>query len=505
MTLALFLAFSALSLAVSAAAALVPVAGVLAVVDLFLAMGLITRNQQGSIFANTNTQPYFWQSVADGITTSGELAGEALVRIFERFFPEDTYYTNGSEYFIQDATGYRPVTVNDVIISASAVTGTAYTIPLNVQGLAPVRYSDNWLNGATNIADLTALVATSGVGYGMLAGQFTDSYGGQYWATSIGAFTLGGTTQAEVVGNWILSPETSSSLVFNVPLSGASWYVGPVKLSNMTNIVFLTDQTEQVITDTGVSIRPTYRNNAGSQFWGYANALFGTSWVYDGKTFTPSAAPIDATVLFTDGVPATTLAEAKPGVDASEIDEGYVVVKPGKDPEPGDDEDEEKHYWPPTPDFWEYLKDWLDIRNWNPLDPDNSSNRGTTLGDYINNNYNYNTVVVEAPEIPDRFEFVVSGRLDHHIDADVNLGGSLNFDIDVNINDNVDLPEVTADDGGAWGDMGVTDVVADITIHNPVFPTLKGLFDAIDPRLRALFLSAVGLSILVGLWKLIRG
>ena len=495
---------------VSAAPAVVAVgATAVAVLGLFAAMGLISpQSTQDSIFpSNQADNSYFWDTLVSVVAPAGgkaALAAADLVDFYVKSMPQDLYYTDGTNYYIDTSAGLRAVTSQDVYISAEAVVATGYTMPVNIVGLANTTTTHKWdtyFGDGRLVANISPVFTNPGI-YATYAVQLNPAL--PYWASTSGAFAYTGSVGLTHVADWRNSPNSITGVLLNVPYenTGTVW-IGPL-LNGLVTPFYIAQHPAWVTDNKGTWL------DEGTGSWlykEYGDALFGNSWVYDNHTFQWSMNDVIAlTVAFTDGIPATSLSDVYPALkeDKGELEDTWVNVKPAPELPPDDDDDEKKHYYPPTPDWWELFKDIADIINDTSEKP---SNNNTTLGDFINNNFNYNTVVVEAPDIPDIFTFYVYGdmKLDINadIDADVNLGGSLT--VNINYNEDVDLPEVKEDDGKGLIDMGVTDVIGGLTTHNPVVPTLTSLFESIDPTLRALFITGISLSILLALWKLIRG
>lgn len=470
--------------------------------------------------------------IAEGYEFIGnviDLAGDVVLSIDDvvnlfRQFTQGIYFTdNQGEYYIADGDGYRLVTQGDVYLKASSVTNSKFSLPLNTMAVcntAKAGVSGNHNSWASELgASFMSLGANDIYAVGLFKFQRVNT-SFIFYSASTYAFSYSGAQSFEVYQWFFDNPFNDYPLEFQRSLPfDSSWTGSPVwgysPIQGSTSLRFSENAKWE-------------KDNSGSYInllsyppllttEGFRQAdLVGSEWTYlghsygiatsDSPLYRTKVEPLVSTYLLTSGPPQIELADMYPSLsdNQDEFDGGTVHPPTPPDLQP------DTEYVPVPPQYWEY---WKDIKDLLEHLAGKETNNSTTLGDFIDNGYVYNDVDVNLPEIPDQFTFHIYGDLNVKVDADIdfNVSGSVDFnhkhsgDFAINVNNSYTLPEVSGDDGGVWADMGVADVIEDITEKNPVFPTIKALMESIDPNIRVIFLSAVGLSILVGLWKLIRG
>lgn len=429
---------------------------------------------------------------------------DEVVGFFKKFFPSDTYYTDGEDYYISTSEGFRSVGGDDVYINVDQFVDADWVIPINAIGVRPTAYR------TYNLSDTAVELGIDFMEHprdyyavSLLKLYLNNAPSMKYYTVGEIAFTYSGGQEFDRY-YWYDMPEPQpiDSLKFtsNYTHNGKEVWMYSNYLGTGTDMVSEYWSWKPATQGSYISITDQFYRGDISDFSGnyyYARHRYSVNDLKKTSSNTGFG-----TFLITKGPPTMSLPDYYPNLqlpeNSAELD-GSIVNVP-QTPQ-GTTSTE---YAPLPPEFWEIFQSLADAQG---HAAGQNTNNNTTFGDYVNNNFEYNIsndTDIDI-EFPSEFKIELLGRLEVDLDADVNLSGDLDIDIDININENVSIPEITADDGGLWDDLNVQDAIADMTIHNPVFPTIRALLESIDPKIRAIFISAVGLTILLGVWKMIRG
>lgn len=467
------------------AVALIPV-GYQYLMGLLAVMGIAVAGVAG--YELSQNYPY--------IKSTFEAAGDS---------PEDwmkiipnIYYTDGEgNYYIDTGEGTIPVTsVSQLLLNSSGILSNTW-VPTNLAGIPPVVRAENNKGFDVNLTNSWRLYGddTWFVPYGVGAdGTLYVSH----TAIQVTAYDIVGcdyTTSA--LPKSLLSASAASSYrkdFSSMYFKGKDIFLSSARptyswISSIYNTWKIVDG--YIIQNGAFSEDPTFRNipfaHNPNDFYTSAteHVLFSDTTYY--------ALP-QSGWLAVDGFPTLELV-----IDKDTLGDTFVSVGGSPQPPKNDDDEDKKGYELVPPDYWQVFETLAEFVGKTPA---NNTNNSTTLGDFINNNYNYNPVDIDI-NVPERFEFKIDGDVHLDIDANVTLGGGINLDI--TINDNTPLPEITGGDGENFFSANVIDVFAGLTHNNPVMAMLFELFRIIDPGLVAIFSVSISLSLLLALWKLIRG
>lgn len=467
--LLLFISFSPLlrSTASAAAVGLIPLAGD-ALLKVLIAAGVVTAGAAGT-YELTQTYPYIYDTFYNlGATVSDWISA----------LPEEVYYIDNAGTVYIGADGKTVVNSPSQLVIKGNCVSNSYVFPVNSS------YAFNGISVGTSYSYRFASNLT----------QMMDSYPGTdnffyvpFMVDSDGVMIVGDTyycitPSAYFWGRLDGSSSGSSSLSFTKQSQDLLW--GVTRPGNF-NILCIYAYS---ITSSGFSQISNYSLVNGA--YNSRNFIYptGSTWTYTNDAW---VGMMRGGYLVTDGTPVTTLNADKSKLEGTLVSVGDLT-NPPTDPDPEDPEDPEKGYQLAPPSLWEIFTSVADL-----LD---DKNNNTTLKDYVRNGYVYNVVDVDV-NVPERFNIQFSG--DFKIDANVNLGGGVT--VDVNINDNVSLPSVSGGDGENFFGADAVDVFAGLTNNNPVLSTITALFQSIDPSLVAVFSVTVSLTFLLALWHLIRG
>lgn len=450
----------------------------------------------------TNTYPYIY----DYFNNLGSDVYDWIKGI-----PEDTYYTdgNGKFYVGADADAYELVSPAQMLLKASELP-VSWSVPTNFKGVLP------------NIP--TKLYSYSPLTYSSNVNAYIQPAGSLVWFTpwvrasngtmlvSAYSFRVGSDAKAFYSVNYVTDPtevsQFSSYEGFNV-LGTLPTILGPCSTSGSW---ITSDYSKEngiityITTSTGKKYGASINFGNENRFYNAALPYTSSSYTqYDsmsGNIVLPSGSKLVANrcgYLVSTEIPKYALEVDKEKLDG-------VLVSVGGSPEPPDnnsgdnnDENNQNKYSLLPPELWQVFETVADFLDKTPL---TDTNQSTTLGDFVNNNYNYNNVSVDV-NVPDRFTIRFDNPLDINLNADVNLGGNIN--INVEINDKTELPSVSEGDGEGFFSANVIDVFSGLTVNNPIMSTLHALFGVIDPALVAIFSVTISLCLLLALWKLIRG
>lgn len=426
----------------------------------------------------------------------------------KKYIPDDLFFWNKdtAKPYVATGEGYRLASGGDLYLKApEVVNNTRYTTPVNVGGV--LNASPTWNGSSRYMAIQLGTMPFSGANNIYIIGinKVTSAkITNPVYITSSQAWTYNGAHGFEV-NSWYPEFKYQETIPLNSAWSGGNvWGLAPNVRRSSSD--WMTENGGWVSDSDG-----TWYEIAGRTPYIYSGStdnLYGGRWYYNGATieapsnsghpFSQCTAVVE-TALYTIGTPVLYMNEYfEPGGGDLPLPDDSVVRVPDISIDIDISNPSSNSFLPP-PEFWQAFKDVLDaMANAGGQNVNNS----TTLGDFVNNNYVYNETNVNLPEIPDSFKFQISGSLGLDVNADVNLKGDLN--ITINENYNPQLPEVTSKDGEDVFDMNAATVVGALTTHNPIFPMIKGVFDNIDPSLKALFVTGVSFLMLLGLWHLIR-
>lgn len=448
-----FYFFSACLVPAYAAAALVPAAGA-AVVALLGALGLIVLSPDTQTF----TVPYnsSISSIIGEPTVGSDYAYNQLVDIL----PDNYYYTDDGGTTICDPTGTVITSPSQLVFKGSSLANTSNNarLPLNYIGslksdspLVPSKYfgSGSFLpylsiSGLDNNKTVVPCpIFSVAEGTPLIVG-----------VPSIAFFksTAGIVYQRSYGDVFKLLPRQYAGI----------WFKPPVVLSYYNySGGYDTSGTLDDMSNVGDRV---YTNLTPAEYNLISSRCTRVDW------------------LICDGFPRVNSLTSTGTVDLTKVDDTYISP-----PEPPDDDDDTPYVVPGVSlwDIADSIDDILDIIGGTNTNP-------TTVSDYIDNDYTFNqNVSIDVPS-----------------DYDVNLHGGLTVntptDYDININVNDDVPSVGDVSGDVWYNTGIGSVVGAVS-DNPFIGLLSGLFDIIDPKLIIITSSAISLTVIVSLWRLIRG
>ncbi len=444
------------SLAVSAAPAVVAAAGE-AIYGLLVALGLVVGNESGEYVWNANyDNPYvtsIFEEQVEGITSGIPISDKMLGEVETKILPEDVYTTDGSKYYVSG----KEISTADLFVKAKALLGVKYGLPTNVYSASAytglsVGSDHGWYSpvGTSDINNGNCFIPC----YGYNGHLLYQKFGLAIFPDKLRLYDFTGNNLSGSLG------------------SGGSGIPKYISTGTRSYVPY-------ILSTDNPSINGNYR--ASTMSWGGTVA-------YDenGKSYNLSNIWNDldySTFVVTNGIPVDTV-----NGDTSSLDGAIVQVKPTKKDE--DNNGSTPPVVPQSPNTWEI---WQTVDElFDEIIEGTNTNHGTTFQDYVNNNYNYVAVDVDV-NMPDRVDVGLSGGLD------------INGKGDINVNIHEELPSVSSGDGSGFFDADAVDVIAALTTNNPVVHVIKGLFEAIDPSLLAIFSVGVSLLIVLGLWKLIRG
>lgn len=434
---------------------------------------------------------------------------DELVDFFVKFIPDDLYFWDEetAKPYVATGEGYRIVKAGDLYLSAKDVANTQYSLPVNVLSVCGGSASYNGSVRFTAVQYGTDPFSKSFDVYvvGIQKLQSPKIKKPVYVGSSY-AWTYNGAGGFEV-HKWFPDDTYVSTVSLDSAWTGGTVWGKAPDFGNYDD--YMTENGAWVVDSSG-----TWYQIAGKSPYIYDHSninIYGTDWIYDGAYIdNPYDSSSDfynytqllSTCLLTKGEPVVKLSDYLPALgNGVDLGDGVVNV-----PVPPSDMSPDQDYVQPPPQFWEFFKTLADaLAN---SGGQTNVNNNTTLGDFVNNNYNYNEVNVNLPDIPNHFIFEVKGI--HDINANINVDGSLGINhggsvtINVDVDKTVSLPAVTSSDGEGIYNMDAADVVGALTTHNPVMPTIKTLLDSIDPTLRALFVTGVAFLMILGIWHLVR-
>lgn len=429
------------------------------VAELLVALGLMAGNATDGYIWKANDNPYvtsIFESQVSAITGDIPVSSETLSPLLGTVIPEGVYsQSEDGSFFVAG----KPVTSSDIFLNAKSLIGVTYGLPVNVYAISD--YS------ARTEGQYSGWYSPLGVSDVNNGNCFIPIYG-RDGAILFSKFALA------VYPSQMRLFDFSGKMLQSGVASGGKGLPNYISAGSGTTSPF-------VFGVESPSINGNYRY--GTSAWQGA-LLFDVLGQSVKKTEVWSSLDY-ATFAVTKGIPVDTIL-----ADDDKLEGAVVKVEINNfnpvPPEGGGNNQPDKTVVVPVPPVWEIWKSIADLIT--EVDTGSDTNNGTSLGGYINNNYNYQSVDVDV-NVPDNFDVGISGGLD--INANVNIHES--------------LPSVSSGDGSGFFDAGAVDVLAGLTTDNPVFGVTKGLFSALDPALVGIFSVSVSLLLLLGLWKLIKG
>lgn len=423
-----------------AAPAVVPVTAE-AIIELLIALGVITGSAEAGYYISENCDPYtvtIFEQQLGIVTKEGiPIATEDLEKAYGTFIPTDIYFTDGNKFYI----GNKEVESDDLFTYALNIAGTSFGFPVNVVDIAPYYKMSSGAN-----TGFFSPLETKQVEKGYCYIPMYDYQQRPFWnsfALQLSTMKLYSYDGRELTDYGDYNPEISY-------ISTGSSGLVPFVLGTNTP-----------------TINGNYRLSTNS---------YGGNTAYNSQGFPGTLNNIYPTARYitfaiTDGVP-TNVVEG----DKTKLDGAVVQIKTEKD----DDNNGSTPPVPQPPDSWEI---WQTISQLlDEIDTGTDTNGNNTYHDYVNNNYNYVNVDINVPD---------------KIDQNINISGN------VTIHEDVSLP--TGGDGSGFYNPDAVDAIAALTTNNPAVQVIKGLFEAIDPALVGIFSVSVSLLVALGIWKLIRG
>lgn len=464
----------------AAPAVLIPVAGI-ALIGVLTALGIAAINAGSSSepsYSLTNNYPY----VSPMFEKSGSTAEDWVMVL-----PDDVYYTDGNTFYVGNSLENPLESISQLIVKAEYLPDN-YFFPTNFTQIAPrgIRYKEGDTAGGATWINLDSMLSAG-----------LSNWVIPYLVTSSGTVALGDKAfkLALTTGDYpIIKYRDFPPTEYTTRVSGdfalradRPTYISPTTSNGSVYI------TNKYIIEDGYM---TSWSNSSTGTWkdlSYGNIRY---LDVNGVVISASSLPYSGAGIKSTGY---LVGSEAPKFDL-EVDKDKlkdVYISPYGEPQPPanpDPDDKETEIELIPPELWEVFKTITDFLGNSSSKPTNGN---TTLGDFINNNYNYNNVDVDV-NVPDRFTI----HFDNALDINLNLSGG--FNIDVNINYNTSLPEITAGDGENFFSANVIDVFAGLTTNNPVLSSLIALFGAMDPALVSIFSVTVSLMLLLALWRLIR-
>ncbi len=459
---ALMLAFSPVASLTTAyaAPAVIPVSAEL-IGELLVALGLMAGNATDGYVWTANDNPYvssIFEEQVSGITNGVPVSTETLGKLYDTVIPADVYNTDGTNFYVAS----KPLTTSDIFLRAQSIAGISYGVPTNIIGAQAFVQVEKYLNGVvvrTPVSDL-------GKDYYYIP-YFVGESGSTYILQQALYFGASSCFVQDIYRpEYRISGATYTSML--------PYVLCPTKLGHS-----YTSSEARDITGSTVRLDLGYVHDLTDGWKGYLTV--------SGSGADRSGSGIDAwqvnsgTLLQTKGFPVLTVEG-----DKQSLGNAVVKYEPPKD----DDNDNNTPPVPQSPNGWEIWKGIEDLVKF--IDSGEPSNGGTDYGQYVNNNYNYVSVDINVPD---------------QINNNVNVSGGLDINgsgnVDITIHEDISLP--SAGDGSGFYNPDAADVIGALTKDNPVIGTVSGLFAAIDPALVGIFSVSVSLTIVLGLWKLIRG
>lgn len=435
------------SVAYAAPAVAVPVTAEL-IGELLVALGLMAGNATDGYVWKANDNPYvsnIFESQVAGITSGVPVSTETLGKLDGSVIPRDVYTTDSTHsiFYIGDTK----VTASDVFVKAESLVDVKYFLPTNLAGAQ---------------------------GYGVQEGSVDRPYA---------YFPIDSLGKPHHFIPVIYSGDTLYVRFTSISFPSVTSYTY-TNLSNMNKATY-----EHNFAGASRLMPPVYGIDTE---WGVTTAA-GFSWLktnnplmggnYVSSTGASHAYNYDAgdvcTLIWTTDFPEYGVVG-----DKTSLKDAIVQVKQPED----DDNNGATPPNPQTPNSWEIWQTVTDlIKQINTGEP---TNGGTDFQQYVNNNYNYNEVNINVPDT-------------QHIDLSGGLDINNSATVDITVHEDVSLPDAGQGDG--FYNPDAADAVAALNQDNPVIGIIKGVFEAIDPKLVAIFSVSISFAIILGLWKLIRG